>query len=128
MPGWDRQVDLTNNVLDGLLSVTTRHDGFDAVVRLAAIPVDGLVPDAATFHDDVTITFDIHAALDQIAPSSWRRASRRSDPVRQPRLPPSTRTCSANNTYGLGKVVEAMAAPLVHWCPGCGSRRCGSPS
>ena len=60
------RVDLTDygQVLDSLLGVTARHDGLDAVVHLAAIPVNGLVPDAATFHNNVTVTFNVlHAAL-----------------------------------------------------------------
>ena len=50
MPGAGfMRVDLTDygQVLDSLLGVTARHDGLDAVVHLAAIPVNGLVPDAA---------------------------------------------------------------------------------
>src|SRR5690606_29609544 len=35
--------------LDAFLGVTARHSGVDAVVHLAAIPVNGLVPDATTF-------------------------------------------------------------------------------
>ena len=60
------RVDLTDygQVLDSLLGVTARHDGLDTVVHLAAIPVNGLVPDAATFHNNVTVTFNVlHSAL-----------------------------------------------------------------
>src|SRR5689334_3377791 len=48
-PGFTR-VDLADygQTLDALLGVTARADGFDAVVHLAAIPVNGLVPDVTT--------------------------------------------------------------------------------
>ncbi len=122
------RVDLTDygQVLDSLLGVTARHDGLDAVVHLAAIPVNGLVPDAATFHNNVTVTFNVlHAALRAgirtvvMASSITAMGFPFDEPP--PYLPVDEDVTLANNTYGLGKVVEeAMAAQLVRWYPGLG--------
>jgi nucleoside-diphosphate-sugar epimerase len=122
------RVDLTDygQVLDSLLGVTARHEGLDAVVHLAAIPVNGLVPDAATFHNNVTVTFNVlHAALRAgirtivMASSITAMGFPFDEPP--PYLPVDEDVTLANNTYGLGKVVEeAMAAQLVRWYPGLG--------
>ncbi len=122
------RVDLTDygQVLDSLLGVTARHDGLDAVVHLAAIPVNGLVPDAATFHNNVTVTFNVlHAALRAgirtvvMASSITAMGFPFDEPP--PYLPVDEDVTLANNTYGLGKVVEeALAAQLVRWYPGLG--------
>jgi nucleoside-diphosphate-sugar epimerase len=123
-PGFVR-VDLADygQVLDSMLGVTARHDGLDAVVHLAAIPVNGLVPDAATFHNNVTVTFNVlHAALRAgirtivMASSITAMGFPFGEPP--PYLPVDEDVTMANNTYGLGKVVEeSMAAQLVRWYP-----------
>lgn len=124
-PGFVR-VDLADygQVLDSLIGVTARHDGLDAVVHLAAIPVNGLVPDAATFHNNVTVTFNVlHAALRAgirtivMASSITAMGFPFDEPP--PYLPVDEDVTLATNTYGLSKVVEeAMAAQLVRWYPG----------
>ena len=63
-PGFVR-VDLTDygQVVDALTAVNDQHDGFDAVVHLGAIPAPGMVPDAETFRNNITSTFNVlHAA------------------------------------------------------------------
>ncbi len=59
-PGFVR-VDLTDygQVVDALTSVNDRHDGFDALVHLAAIPAPGIAPDVETFHNNITSTFHV---------------------------------------------------------------------
>ena len=59
-PGFTR-VDLADygQTLDAMLGVTARHSGLDALVHLAAIPVNGLVPDAETFRSNVTVSFNV---------------------------------------------------------------------
>ena len=122
------RVDLTDygQVLDSLLGVTARHDGLDAVVHLAAIPVNGLVPDAATFHNNVTVTFNVlhgalRAGIRTIVMASSITAMGFPFDEPPPYLPVDEDVTLANNTYGLGKVVEeAMAAQLVRWYPGLG--------
>ncbi|MBW9094342.1 NAD(P)-dependent oxidoreductase [Microbacterium jejuense] len=123
-PGFTR-VDLTDfgQTLDAFLSVTARHDGLDALVHLAAIPVNGLVPDAATFHNNVTVSFNAlfaahRAGIRTIVLASSITAMGFPFDQAPPALPVDETYTSANNTYGLGKVAEeAIAAQLVHWAP-----------
>jgi len=123
-PGFTR-VDLTDfgQTLDALLSVTARHDGLDALVHLAAIPVNGLVPDAATFHNNVTVSFNAlfaahRAGIRRIVLASSITAMGFPFDEAPPFLPVDETYTSANNTYGLGKVAEeAIASQLVHWHP-----------
>lgn len=55
------QVDLTDygQVIDALGGVGDRHDGVHAVVHLGAIPAPGLRSDIATFHNNMTATFNV---------------------------------------------------------------------
>ena len=118
-------MDLTDfgQTLDALLGVTARHGGLDAIVHLAAIPVNGLVPDAATFQNNVSVSFNVLFAAHRAGIRTDRARlehHRHGLPVRRgPALPPGGRDWTrANNTYGLGKVVEeAMAAQLARWGP-----------
>ncbi|QHC57946.1 NAD(P)-dependent oxidoreductase [Rathayibacter sp. VKM Ac-2760] len=51
-------------VIDALQAVGDQYDGIDALVHLAAIPAPGIVPDIATFHNNMTATFNVfHAAI-----------------------------------------------------------------
>jgi len=107
--------------LDALLGVTARHDGLDALVHLAAIPVNGLVPDATTFHTNVMSTFNVlHAAhrvgIDNVVFASSITAMGFPFDEAPSSLPVDETYTSANNTYGLGKVAEeAIAAQLSRW-------------
>jgi nucleoside-diphosphate-sugar epimerase len=123
-PGFTR-VDLTDfgQTLDAFLSVTARHDGLDAIVHLAAIPVNGLVPDAATFHNNATVSFNAlfaahRAGIRTVVLASSITAMGFPFDETPPFLPVDETYTSANNTYGLGKVAEeAIAAQLVRWHP-----------
>ncbi|WP_347976945.1 NAD(P)-dependent oxidoreductase [Microbacterium sp. ProA8] len=123
-PGFTR-VDLTDfgQTLDAFLSVTARHDGLDALVHLAAIPVNGLVPDAATFHNNITVSFNAlfaahRAGIRTIVLASSITAMGFPFEEAPPSLPVDEAYTSANNTYGLGKVAEeAIAAQLARWHP-----------
>ncbi|QKJ20639.1 NAD-dependent epimerase/dehydratase family protein [Microbacterium hominis] len=124
-PGFTR-VDLSDygQTLDALLGVTARHGGLDAIVHLAAIPVNGLVPDAATFQNNVTVSFNVLFAAHRagirtaVSASSITAMGFPFDEA-PPALPVDETYTSANNTYGLGKVVEeALAAQLVRWGDG----------
>ncbi|HAG58243.1 MAG TPA: UDP-glucose 4-epimerase, partial [Arthrobacter bacterium] len=57
-------VDLRNygQVLDVLFSLDSRHSGFDAVVHLGAVPAPGLMPDAATFENNMLSTYNVFQA------------------------------------------------------------------
>jgi nucleoside-diphosphate-sugar epimerase len=123
-PGFTR-VDLSDygQTLDALLGVTARLDAFDAVVHLAAIPVNGLVPDITTFHDNVTVSSNVlfasmRAGIDTVVMASSITAMGFPFDEAPPSLPITEDYTSANNSYGLGKVVEeAMVAQLVRWNP-----------
>ena len=58
------RVDLTDHgqVLEALTSVDDRYDGVDAVVHLAAIPAPGLTTNAATFANNITVSYNVFAA------------------------------------------------------------------
>lgn len=119
------RVDFTDygQTLDALLGVTARHDGVDALVHLAAIPVNGIVPDATTFHNNMTVSFNVmfgalRAGIRTIVYASSITAM--GFPFREnpPSLPVTEDQTAANNTYGLGKVLEeAMAGQFVRWHP-----------
>jgi len=55
------QVELTDygQVIDALAGVNDQHDGFDALVHLGAIPAPGIRSDVATFHNNMTSTFNV---------------------------------------------------------------------
>lgn len=110
--------------LDALLGVTARHTGLDALVHLAAIPVNGLVPDVTTFHSNVTGSFNavfaaLRAGIRTIVTASSITAMGFPFDEAPPVLPVDETVTRANNTYGLGKVAEeAIAAQLVRWHDG----------
>ena len=59
-PGFTR-VDLTDygQTVDALCGIDDRHSGLDAVVHLAAAPAGGILPDSATFHNNMNATFNV---------------------------------------------------------------------
>lgn len=117
------RVDLADygQTLDAFLGVTARHEGLDAIVHLAAIPVNGLVPDVTTFDNNVTASSHVllaaqRAGIRTIVFASSITAMGFPFDVAPPSLPVDETYTRAFNTYGLGKVVEeAMAAQLVGW-------------
>ena len=62
------RLDLTDygQVVDALSGVDNRMSGFDAVVHLAAIPAGGFEPDSATFHNNMTATFNVFQAARRV--------------------------------------------------------------
>ncbi|WP_223693266.1 NAD-dependent epimerase/dehydratase family protein [Leifsonia poae] len=117
------RVDLLDygQTLDAMLGVTARHAGLDAVVHLAAIPVNGLVPDATTFHNNMTVSFNVlfaafRAGVRTLVTASSITAMGFPFETPPPSLPVDEEYTSANNTYGLVKVMEeAMIGQLVGW-------------
>jgi nucleoside-diphosphate-sugar epimerase len=110
-------------ILDALLGVTARHTGVDALVHLAAIPVNGLVPDAETYLQNTRASFGVlHAAhragIRRIVLASSITAMGFPFEVPPPTLPVDETVTAAFTTYGLGKVAdEAIAAQLATWHP-----------
>lgn len=123
-PGFVR-VDLADygQTLDALIGVTARHTGLDALVHLAAIPVNGLVPDVTTFHNNLTASFNVmfgalRAGIRTIVYASSITAMGFPFDEAPPSLPVDESYTAANNTYGLGKVLEeSLAGQLVRWDP-----------
>nr|WP_201468836.1 NAD(P)-dependent oxidoreductase [Microbacterium hydrocarbonoxydans] len=111
-------------VLDAFLGVTARHTGLDALVHLAAIPVNGLVPDVTTFENNVMASFHVmlaahRAGIRTLVTASSITATGFPFEVPPPFLPLDESHAQAFNTYALGKIVEeSMAAQLVHWADG----------
>ena len=123
-------VNLTSygETLDALLGVTARHTGLDALVHLAAIPVNGIVPDVTVFHNNMTVTFNVfHAAMRAgirtiVYASSINTVG---FPFAEPPeyLPLDENSpLRANNTYGLVKVLEETATKKVVGVHMIGSR------
>lgn len=58
------RVDFTDygQTVDALAGIDDRHDGVDAVVHLAAVPAGGLWADSATFHNNMSSTFNVFQA------------------------------------------------------------------
>ncbi len=58
------QVDLTDfgEAYEALAGIDDRHDGLDALVHLAAVPAPGLRANAATFHNNMTVTYNVFSA------------------------------------------------------------------
>lgn len=117
------RVDLSDygQTLDALLGVTARHDGLDAVVHLAAIPVNGLVPDVTTLENNFAASYHVlfaahRAGIRTVVFASSITAAGFPFEVAPPFLPLDETHTAAYNTYGLGKVVEeAMAAQIAGW-------------
>lgn len=121
-PGFTR-VELLDygQTLDALLGVTARHAGVDALVHLAAIPVNGLVPDVTTFHNNMTVSFNVlwaarRAGIRTIVTASSITAMGFPFDEAPPALPVDESVGAANNSYGLVKVLEErMIEELVRW-------------
>jgi UDP-glucose 4-epimerase len=58
------RIDLTDygQTVEALAGIDDRYDRVDAVVHLAAIPAPGLTANAATFHHNITATYNVFAA------------------------------------------------------------------
>jgi nucleoside-diphosphate-sugar epimerase len=58
------RIDFTDfgQTVEGLTGIQDRHDGFDAVVHLAAVPAPGLIGNAATFANNAPSTYNVFSA------------------------------------------------------------------
>ncbi len=57
-------VDLTDfgQAVEALSGIDDRHEGVDALVHLAAIPAPGLLPNAATFANNIVASYNVYSA------------------------------------------------------------------
>jgi UDP-glucose 4-epimerase len=124
-PGFVR-VDLTDygQVVDALTAVNDQHDGFDAVVHLAAIPAPGIVPDVATFHNNMPSTFNVFWAairlgITRIVYASSETVLGLPFDVPPPYIPVDEEyPARPESVYSLVKhLEEQLAIELVRWNP-----------
>lgn len=124
-PGFTR-VDLRDygQVVDVILGLDDRHEGFDAVVHLAAIPAPGLAPDAATFENNMLATYNVfqaarRAGVKKIVYASSETVLGLPFDVDPPYIPVDEEyPARPESTYSLVKhLEEQMAIQLTRWDP-----------
>ncbi|WP_347976739.1 NAD(P)-dependent oxidoreductase [Microbacterium sp. ProA8] len=120
------QVDLTDygQVIDALTAVNDRHEGVDGVVHLGAIPAPGIRSDVATFHNNMTATFNVFWAAVRLGIHRLVYASSETVlglpfDVAPPYIPVDEEyPPRPESVYSLVKTLEErMAVELVRWHP-----------
>ncbi|MGN8552329.1 UNVERIFIED_CONTAM: NAD(P)-dependent oxidoreductase [Microbacterium sp. SLM126] len=120
------QVDLTDygQVIDAFGGVGDRHDGIDAVVHLGAIPAPGIRSDVATFHNNMTATFNVFWAavrlgIRRIVYASSETVQGLPFDVPPPYVPvDEDYEPRPESVYSLVKTLEEqLARELVRWHP-----------
>jgi len=124
-PGFVR-VDLTDygQTVDAILGVNDVHDGFDAIVHLAAIPAPGILSDVATFHKNIRVTYNVfqaarRAGIRNIVYASSETVLGLPFDVPPPYIPvDEDYPARPESTYSLVKhLEEQLAIELVRWDP-----------
>ena len=119
-------VDLRNygQVLDVILGLDDRHQGFDAIVHLGAIPAPGIVPDAATFENNMLSTYNVfqaarRAGIKKIVYASSETVLGLPFDVDPPYIPVDEEyPARPESTYSLVKhLEEQMAIEMTRWDP-----------
>ena len=119
-------VDLRNysQVLDVMLGLDDRHTGFDAVVHLGAIPAPGIIPDAATFENNMLSTYNVfqaarRAGIKKVGYASSETVLGLPFDVDPPYIPVDEEyPARPESTYSLVKhLEEQMAVELTRWDP-----------
>jgi nucleoside-diphosphate-sugar epimerase len=119
-------VDLRNygQVLDVILGLDDRHQGFDAIVHLGAIPAPGLFPDAATFENNMLSTYNVfqaarRAGIKKIVYASSETVLGLPFDVDPPYIPVDEEyPARPESTYSLVKhLEEQMAIEMARWDP-----------
>lgn len=120
------EVDLRNygQVVDVFLGLDDRHTGFDAVVHLGAIPAPGILPDAATFENNMLATYNVfqaarRAGIKKIVYASSETVLGLPFEVDPPYIPVDEEYPGRpESTYSLVKhLEEQMAIELTRWDP-----------
>lgn len=120
------QVDLTDygQVIDALTAVNDQHDGFEALVHLAAIPAPGIRSDIATFHNNMASTFNVFWAATRLGIQKIVYASSETVlglpfDVPPPYIPVDEEYAPRpESVYSLAKTLEErLAVELVRWNP-----------
>lgn len=120
------QVDLNDygQVIDAFAGVNGQHDGVDAVVHLGAIPAPGIRADVATFHNNMTSTFNVFWAavrlgVDKIVYASSETVLGLPFDVPPPYIPVDEEYAPRpESVYSLVKTLEErLASELARWNP-----------
>jgi len=120
------QVDLTDygQVIDALAGVNDQHDGIDALVHLGAIPAPGIRSDIATFHNNMTSTFNVFWAavrlgIHKVVYASSETVLGLPFDVPPPYIPvDEAYPARPESVYSLVKTLEEhLATELVRWHP-----------
>jgi nucleoside-diphosphate-sugar epimerase len=120
------QLDLTDygQVIDAFGGVGDDPGAFDAVVHLAAIPAPGLRPDVATFHNNITATFNVfwaavRSGIRRIVYASSETVQGLPFDVPPPYIPvDEDYPARPESVYSLVKhLEEQLAIELVRWHP-----------
>ncbi|WP_284752334.1 NAD(P)-dependent oxidoreductase [Arthrobacter sp. efr-133-R2A-120] len=111
-------------VLDVFLGLDDRHSGFDAVVHLGAIPAPGIVPDAATFGNNMLSTYNVfqaarRAGIKKVVYASSETVLGLPFDVDPPYIPVDEEyPARPESTYSLVKhLEEQMAIEFTRWDP-----------
>ena len=111
-------------VLDVLLGLDDRHGGFDAVVHLGAVPAPGIIPDAATFENNMLATYNVfqaarRAGIKKVVYASSETVLGLPFDVDPPYIPVDEEyPARPESTYSLVKhLEEQMAVELTRWDP-----------
>lgn len=109
-------------VIDAILGVDDRHSGFDAIVHLGAIPAPGIVPDVATFHNNMLSTYNVfqaarRAGIKKIVYASSETVLGLPFDIDPPYIPVDEEyPARPESTYSLVKhLEEQMAMELTRW-------------
>jgi len=111
-------------VVDAILGIDDRHTGFDAIVHLGAIPAPGLVPDVATFHNNMLSTYNVflaarRAGIKKLVYASSETVLGLPFDIDPPYAPVDEEyPARPESTYSLVKhLEEQMAIQLTRWDP-----------
>lgn len=124
-PGY-LKVDLTDygQVVDAILGLDERVGSFDAIVHLGAIPAPGILPDVATFHNNILSTYNVfqaarRAGIKKIVYASSETVLGLPFDNEPPYIPVDEEyPARPESTYSLVKhLEETMAKELVRWDP-----------
>jgi nucleoside-diphosphate-sugar epimerase len=111
-------------VADALQGVDDKYDALDAVVHLGAIPAPGLQADAATFHNNMTATYNVfqacrRAGIKRIVYASSETVLGLPFDTPPPYIPVDEEyPARPESTYSLVKhLEEQLAIELTRWDP-----------
>jgi len=111
-------------VVDAIFGIDDRHAGFDAIVHMGAIPAPGILPDAATFHNNMLSTYNVfqaarRAGIKKLVYASSETVLGLPFDIDPPYIPVDEEyPARPESTYSLVKhLEEQMAMQLTRWDP-----------